>query len=463
MRTGLRLHRLVFAAGLFALPFLVPARPCAQWTCRAPSAPSVSSGTIDAADPLQSGRLLGVGVPSDCARRGGTQTGTLLRHYESSIGVVGGSQHSCVNVTVDATACGGNPILAAAYLEPFDPNDLEANLLGDAGNTIFTTASFRYPVNSGQSTRLIVSEFTANAGCPSYTVSVSVQTCRPPGFERSGDRTADVTVFRPSNGVWHTLDAAGAPFASTQFGASTDLLTAADYTGAGPSNLSVWRPGAQAAWFYRLSNGSLFAEPFGTTGDVPVPSNFDGDHKTDLTVFRPDTGVWWTKLSSTANVVGLPFGQVGDLPFAGDVDGDLITDHGIVRPVAGTLQWWIRRSKTSDVVGTTFGLSNDKPVAADYDGDRRTDIAVWRPADGTWYYIRSTDNVFTGFAFGVNGDIPQPADRDGDGKADFVVFRQSVTPGETTWYSWLSATSTLKAEPWGQIADLPALSQNRIQ
>jgi hypothetical protein len=111
----------------------------------------------------------------------------------------------------------------------------------------------------------------------------------------------------------------------------------------------------------------------------------------------------------------------------------------------------------------TFGFSTDKPVAADYDGDRRTDIAVWRPSNGFWYYLRSSDNGFTGFPFGLNGDIPQPADRDGDGKADFVVFRQSAAPGQTYWYSWLSATGTLKSEQWGQMTDVPALSHNRIQ
>jgi hypothetical protein len=462
MTTATRgVRRLVFGAGLLVLPFVFGARPCAQWICNAPTAPSNLNGSITLGDPVQTGQLVQSGVPSICTPRGGALLDSALYHYDSWFI---NSVHSCITVNVNATGCGANQIFVAAYTNYTGTNPA-LNLIGDIGSSPSPNGAFTFPINSSQNVQLIVSETTPNAGCAAYSLSLTYRECRPPGFDRSTDRRGDVTVFRPSDGVWHTIDSVGGPIVSTQFGVGTDVITAGTYahTPLSVTNLSVWRPGPQGNWYYRASNGALFAQPWGTTGDIPVPSDFDADGRVDYTVFRPSTGVWWSRLSTNASVLGRQFGQNGDVPFAGDVDGDLITDHGIVRQVGGSLEWWINRSRTQDVLGMTFGFSTDKPVAADYDGDRRTDIAVWRPSNGFWYYLRSSDGGFTGFPFGTSGDIPQPSDRDGDAKADFVVFRQSATPGQTVWYSWLSATGTLKSEPWGLMGDVPALSQNRIQ
>jgi hypothetical protein len=466
-------RRVVFVAVLLSVPFLAVTRPCAQWNCTGSAPFQNRSGAIDMTDPTQTGRLVLDGIASTCVPNTSSLFDSTLRHYDVTNFLSAGQMSACLTVTVDALTCTGpNAIYGAVYSPSFDPANPAMNVVGEAGASPSPTGSFSAMIPAGIGNnpvpwQVVFSEVNPNAGCPAFNWTFSYRLCRQPGFAYGPpDRKVDATVWRPATGTWYTLDDTGTQMRAAQFGASTDIITPGIYQFAEPyfggTTQSVWRPAAAATWFY-LGVG-LVAQPFGTTGDIPVPTSFDADGKTDFTVFRPSTGTWWTRLSSSGAVLGQPFGAAGDIPFAGDIDGDFITDHGIVRPVGGSYQWWILRSRDQSVFAMTFGFVTDKPVAADYDGDRRTDIAVWRPSDGFWYYIRSSDGVFTGFPFGQSGDIPQPADRDGDGKADFSIFRQSATPEQQAYYfTWLSATGTMKSEAWGMTGDQPATSQNRIQ
>ena len=49
-------------------------------------------------------------------------------------------------------------------------------------------------------------------------------------FDFDGDGRSDISVFRPSNGIWHLLRSQ-AGYTSVQLGLSTDVLTPADYDG----------------------------------------------------------------------------------------------------------------------------------------------------------------------------------------------------------------------------------------
>ena len=114
-----------------------------------------------------------------------------------------------------------------------------------------------------------------------------------------GDGMSDITVFRPSTGVWHSL------LSSTNFNTSTSLL-------------------------------------FGQNGDIKVPGDYDGDRKTDQAVYRPSTGTWYWRNSSNGLVRSVQWGSAADLPMPADYDGDGRTDLGVFNP--STRDWSVSLS-----------------------------------------------------------------------------------------------------------------------
>jgi hypothetical protein len=72
------------------------------------------------------------------------------------------------------TACTGtNFIFGAAYLGSFDPNNIRTNWIGDTGSSPNLDQAFSFDLPNGQTVVLVVSEVTAGAGCPAYTMTVS--------------------------------------------------------------------------------------------------------------------------------------------------------------------------------------------------------------------------------------------------------------------------------------------------
>ena len=265
------------------------------------------------------------------------------------------------------------------------------------------------------------------------------------------DGSADVTVFRPSSGIWYTLESTFAYRASVMsvpLGQAGDVPLPGDYQGSGYQERAVYRP-STGQWL--LEDERIIT--LGASGDVPVPADYDGDGIMDIAVFTPSSGLWsvLTGASGFMTLVTQTWGASGDVPAPGDYDGDGKTDLAVFTPATGL--WTIRSSVTGTTLMTVpWGMSGDIPVPADYDGDGKTAIAVYRPSTGYWYDLMSGSGwSFEWDWWGAPGDVPVPGDYDGDGKADVAVFR----PSTGAWY----VMNVLTIIGWGEATDVPILSR----
>lgn len=259
------------------------------------------------------------------------------------------------------------------------------------------------------------------------------------------DVKSDISVFRPSTGVWYSVNSSNDGFNAVQFGLSGDLIAPGDYDGDGITDRTVFRP-STGVWYVAKSSGGVSIIQWGLSGDIPVPGDYDGDLKNDIAVWRPSTGVWYIVRSSDGGFDFRAFGLSTDKVAQGDFDGDAKTDLAVYRPGEGL--WYIWRSTDGGFSIFGFGLSGDIPVQSDYDGDGRTDAAVYRPSNGVWYLLESS-NGFRSLHFGISTDKPAPADFNGDGLTDIAVFR------EGTWYILNSVSGSVSIIGFGSAGDVP--------
>jgi hypothetical protein len=268
-----------------------------------------------------------------------------------------------------------------------------------------------------------------------------------------GDGKSDLTIYRPSSGVWYELRSSyPGGYASTQWGLPGDKAVPCDYDGDGTNDRAVYRP-STGVWYVLPSNSPWMyaAIQWGLSYDIPTPGDYDGDGSGDIAVWRHTNGTWYVKPSgSPGTYTATPWGMEGDIPLSADYDGDGKADIAVWRPSSGT--WYILPSRNPGTyMGIQWGIQSDIPTPGDYDADGKTDIAVWRPNTGVWYILPSASpGNYTTVNWGLNTDTPVSGDYDGDGKADVAVWRSS----NGIWYIMpSSAPGTYTSTQWGMAGD----------
>ncbi len=311
--------------------------------------------------------------------------------------------------------------------------DYGRSITTDSFGNIYVTGNFQSVVNFGLDFGITDTKTSAGGDDIFITKLISEEAAYYvfDGHDFDGNGRSDISIWRPSNGIWFIKD-----IAYPQWGTAGDIPVNGDYDGNLITDVAVWRP-SNGYWF--VKNQSTVQ--WGTNGDIPVPGKYDSDNKTDMAVWRPSTGYWFIKYSG-GGVGVVQWGTSGDIPVPGDYDGDGYTDIAVWRPSNGF--WFIKYSGGGTGI-VQWGASGDIPVPGKYDSDNKTDIAVWRPSDGYWFVRNSAGGVSVN-QWGTSGDIPVPGDYDGNGRTDIAVFR----PSNGYWF----VKGQMNVQ-WGTSGDVP--------
>lgn len=216
--------------------------------------------------------------------------------------------------------------------------------------------------------------------------------CHLPFFYwKSGNITGSQAFFVRTNGTARQ---------QTQWGLLGDIPVGGDYDFDTCVDMTVYRPSEGIWYILQSGNNQLNAVRWGLSEDKPVPADYDYDGITDIAVYRPSNGTWYVRRSSDGNMTAVRWGNASDIPLTGDFDGDGRADFVVYRP---SEQTWYLLQTTAGFRAERFGLENDFPAPGDYDGDGRHDIAVFRR--GVWYILGSTRG-FYGVPWGLSEDEP---------------------------------------------------------
>jgi len=135
----------------------------------------VIEGSIDDTDPTQTDKLNRSGIPQTCPA---TTTCAifgdgLLHHYDSYTFTSTSGSTQCVAIDTNTACMAARFIFTAAYLGSFDPNNICTNWIGDSGFSPDPDQAFQVEVPAGETLVVVVSNVTADATCPDYTVTIT--------------------------------------------------------------------------------------------------------------------------------------------------------------------------------------------------------------------------------------------------------------------------------------------------
>jgi len=159
---------------IVATAFELPSAPTSQLVCGG----SISS-SLNAAGPLQNGRIFRDAIPSVCPAKaypGAFNVGTNFAYNTFAFSNPTAAA-ACVQVNFDpaagATPCNTNGH-ASAYLNAYDPSNQAAGFLGDVGSSL--TQSFNFQVPAGANFIVVVTNTAAAATC-TFQFSVVIPGC----------------------------------------------------------------------------------------------------------------------------------------------------------------------------------------------------------------------------------------------------------------------------------------------
>lgn len=158
------------------------------------------------------------------------------------------------------------------------------------------------------------------------------------------------------------LNSSNGRFSTVHFGLAGDIPLPANYDRDGKSDLTVFRPSTGVWYEYLTHTGTIRIRKFGQNGDTAVPSDYDGDGLNDLAIYR--SGVWWVLGSYYNSVQIQQFGLPEDIPVPVDylsVFGDTAAEIAVFRPSKGF--WYISFYDFGGVSIIKWGLNGDIPIS----------------------------------------------------------------------------------------------------
>lgn len=200
----------------------------------------------------------------------------------------------------------------------------------------------------------------------------------PLAADWTGDGIAEPTVFRRATKAKFRILRPGKPVLVKRLGTSTDEPVIGDWDGRGGANPGVFTPATKT--FSLKAKGVVTTFVMGGRTDKPVAGDWNGDGKWEVGLWRASRGLFVLR-AANGTKTKLKLGSKDDLPVTGDWDGDGRTDIGVFDPA--TAQFTLRKVDDEGTVwlGTIrYGAPGDLPVTGDWDGNGRTDLAVWSPA-----------------------------------------------------------------------------------